>query len=139
MPARALLVLAIGAALLSSPSPSPTDALAGGGEPSGTDPGNDGTDAGLGMLIIGLVGVATLGLLVPALFTALRRRRRPGRPAASQPETTEALLERRALRRSAVELPEDPIVASLGVGEEVRRGTRRRDRPKQAQSGGTER
>lgn len=73
-----------------------------------------------------VVGSVMLGLLV-------RRRRREAADAEALAiaAETEALLERRALRRAHVLMPEDPIVASMRLDEPppiARRADRRRER-----------
>ena len=73
------------------------------------------------------VMLAMAGGLV--LLLVLWRRRRPGPAEASVPlaDETAALLQRRALRRARTVIPDDPIVASLGIDEAAlaRRSTQR--------------
>ena len=81
----------------------------------------------LTLLLIGLAGVAAVALIGTGLLRS--RRDRVKEPAPTAMAQAAAALERRSVRRSKVRLPDDPIVAALGIGPDDRRRTRRRARP----------
>lgn len=109
------------------------------GDPSGAPriaPAADRTDSGeethagsrdglLGLvLIIGLSGVAAVAISGTVLLVVARRRRSepeaagaPDGPSASA--DTESLLQRRIVRRAKIRLVDDPIVAAMGVDDQV--------------------
>lgn len=74
-------------------------------------------------LLVGLSGVAIVGLLGSTLLLLVRRRQ-AGEPTTALADAT-AALERRAIRRAKMRLPEDPIVDSMGIDREPRRQRRR--------------
>lgn len=80
------------------------------------------TAAWAGMVLV--AGAVMVGLV-------LRRRRRAAvdAEAVARAAETEALLERRALRRAHVLMPEDPIVAAMALDEIDPAGRRSRRRP----------
>jgi hypothetical protein len=109
----------------------------GSGQDSGT-PAAIGEDEGVAsLLLIGLSGVALLASIGTALLLLGRRRAATTEGDASAPSTTDtdALLERRALRQAKVRLTEDPIVAAMGIDDEV--AVRRRRRHAATIAGGT--
>ena len=94
-----------------------------------TDQG-EGTHAGsrnglLGLvLIIGLSGVAAVAIIGTALLVVGRRRSEEPEAAVafdatSEAADTDALLQRRIVRRARVRLADDPIVAAMGVDHQV--------------------
>jgi hypothetical protein len=100
-----------------------------------TDQG-EGTHAGasegvLGIiLLVGLSGVTAVAIIGFALLV-IRRRRSEGPEAAgavngTAEADTEALLQRRIVRRAKIRLADDPIVAAMGVDDQVD-ARRRRD------------
>ncbi len=79
------------------------------------------------VILVGLSGVAAVAVIGGALLILGRRRaaERDVPVAVQQQIETDALLERRTLRRARVRLAEDPIVAAMGVEDQV---TARRER-----------
>jgi hypothetical protein len=86
------------------------------------------------VLIVGLSGVATVAIIGTALLVVGRRRSEEPEAegafdATPKAADTEALLQRRIVRRAKVRLADDPIVAAMGVDEQVdarrRRGAAR--------------
>ena len=123
---RLLLVLATLAALLGAPS----FASAAGNELSraSVSPGGTAAIAFLVLqvddtteLLIGLAGVAIVAVIGVAVVILGRRRSRQEELtiAVGERGDTEALLDRRTVRRSKVRLTDDPIVAAMGVEEQV--------------------
>ncbi len=82
------------------------------------------------LLLIGLAGVASVAIIGTLLLVA-GRRREPG-PATqpAEPSATDDALMRRAARSGRMRPADDPIVAALGVDEEMaaRRAIRRAQR-----------
>ena len=68
-----------------------------------------------------MVGVAAVTIAGVACLIAVARRRATGAAASTPPTVadTEALLERRTLRQAKVRLTDDPIVAAMGVEDQV--------------------
>ena len=91
------------------------------------------------VLLVGLSGMAVLAVIGTALLILGRRRPAEERvPIAAPERRTDALLERRTLRRARVRLGDDPIVAAMGVDDQVE-ARRQRRRATQATSGPGER
>jgi hypothetical protein len=91
------------------------------------------------VLLVGLSGAAVLAVIGTALLILGRRRPAEERVPIVAPERrTDALLERRTLRRARVRLGDDPIVAAMGVDDQVE-ARRQRRRATQATSGPGER
>jgi hypothetical protein len=96
--------------------------------PDGTDQG-EGTHDGAGelapglLLMVGLSGIAAVAVIGAALLVIRRRRsEEPEAPSAadrSAKADTEALLQRRIVRRAKIRLADDPIVAAMGVDDQV--------------------
>ncbi len=80
----------------------------------------------MSLLLVGLGGVAAVALIGTGILLARRERVKPPPPSAMAQAA--AALERRAVRRSKVRLPDDPIVAALGIDGDDRRRPRRRTR-----------
>jgi hypothetical protein len=81
----------------------------------------------VGVLLIGVAGVAGIALIGSALLLFGRRRSDPTEEQlAAAAADTAAALERRTIRRSKVRLADDPIVAAMGIGERPARRARRR-------------
>ena len=83
------------------------------------------------VLVIGLSGVAAVAIIGTALLVVGRRRSEEPEPASASDGTpeaadTEALLQRRIVRRAKVRLADDPIVTAMGVDDQVD-ARRRRD------------
>jgi hypothetical protein len=89
------------------------------------------------VLIIGLSGVAAVAIVGTALLVARRRSSEPeaaGTPdGPSAPADTESLLQRRIVRRAKIRLADDPIVAAMGVDDQV--DARRRRQAARSPSG----
>jgi hypothetical protein len=80
--------------------------------------------------LLGVLGLAALGLLASTLLSGARRSA-SGEPAgAAAAEQAAVILEERTRRRGHVRLPEDPIVAAMGVGPAAQRTPRQRRRAK---------
>ena len=102
--------------------------------PDGTDQG-EGTHDGAGepppgLLMVGLSGIAAVAIIGAALLVIRRRRSEepeaPGAADRSAKADTEALLQRRIVRRAKIRLADDPIVAAMGVDDHVDARRRRR-------------
>lgn len=98
----------------------------------GDEPRTGSRDGMLGLvLMVGLSGVAAVAIIGTALLV-IGRRRSEEPEAASAPDgsaeaaDTETLLQRRIVRRSKIRLADDPIVAAMGVDDQVD-ARRRRD------------
>lgn len=105
-------------------APTPQASIA---EPSG--PAGESTDDAIAraFVLLGLLGLTTIGLLGSTLLTTARRRReRPSEEIAD--EQAAVILDQRSRRRGRVRLPDDPIIAALGVGD-AQRPRRPRRRP----------
>lgn len=107
-------VAAILAALLGAPSPM----LA------AIPPGATETTEGLVMIILvaGLSGAAAVGLIALAVLTVGRQRGDEKDAAglsrrAARVDRTEEILRRRRLRRARMRLPQDPIMAAMGIDD----------------------
>jgi len=99
------------------------------------------TDPLLGIvLLVGLSGVAAVALIGGVVLSIGRRRSDDDETSAAEAQAreTEALLERRTLRQAKVRLTDDPIVAAMGVDDQVA-ARRRRRAPGQVASGPDER
>ncbi len=134
-----------GGQVLPGASPPPADAGAAGTtgptpggtrRPSGAEPSGHGIPATLGgddpgeggvgqVLAIGLTGVAAVALV--GLAVLLARRRREAEPTRAAPSLAAA--KRRRSRLAGVQLPDDPIVAALGLGRDEPRTRARPKRP----------
>lgn len=120
MRGRCLLVVAVATALLGAPSRA--SATGNDGTPVEVD-GSSGTP-----IVVGLVGLAAIGL-IGARLSLLGRRRRTrddARAATAVAADTSAALERRTLRRARVRLSEDPVISALGIPAEREQRPRRR-------------
>lgn len=83
------------------------------------------------VLIVGLSGVAAVAIIGTSLLVVGRRRSEEPEPAGAvdgtpEADDPEALLQRRIVRRAKVRLADDPIVAAMGVDDQVD-ARRRRD------------
>lgn len=130
------------------PAPAPADAprdegsaepaMPASGEASDREPTAIFVEDGLlnAVLLIGLSGVAAVAVIGTALLLVRRRDSREGEVPipVSDRTATEALLERRTLRQAKVRLPDDPIVAALGIDDQV--AARRQRRHARQVSGG---
>jgi hypothetical protein len=101
-----------------------------------TEPRDDRTTADESvshLLLVGLAGVASIAIIGTLLLVAARRREPARATSASIPDAT---VTRRVGRSSRSHAAEDPIVAALGVDDEMaaRRAIRRARR--QAEDGG---
>lgn len=92
------------------------------------------------ILLLGLTGVAAVTGIGTALLILGRRRTAEEEVPIVVPErsATDALLEKRTLRRARVRLGDDPIVAAMGVDDQVE-ARRQRRRASQVTSGPGER
>ena len=111
------------------------------GQLGAAEPDGMATDPLLGIvLLVGLSGVAAVALIGGVVLSIGRPRSDDDEiPAAvAQARQTEALLERRTLRQAKVRLTDDPIVAAMGVDDQVA-ARRRRRAPGQVPSGPGER
>ena len=92
------------------------------------------------VLLVGLSGVAAVAFIGAALLILGRRRRAEEEVPVGVPQRTdtEALLERRTVRRAKVRLSDDPIVTAMGVDDQVA-ARRERRRASQIASGPGER
>jgi hypothetical protein len=88
--------------------------------------GSSANDFLMTLLLIGLAGVAAVALIGTGILLARRERAKPPPPSAMAEAA--AALQRRTVRRSKVRLPDDPIVAALGIDDERRHRPRRRAR-----------
>jgi hypothetical protein len=88
--------------------------------------GSSGGDFLMTLLLVGLGGVAAVALIGTGFLLARRQRAKPPPPSAMAEAA--AALQRRTVRRSKVRLPDDPIVAALGIDDERRHRPRRRAR-----------
>lgn len=131
MRARPVLALAMLAALLGAPSSasagSALSAPAYGGRDAAAEPASR-LDGGVltVLVLVGLSGVATTAIIGSAVLVRGRQRRgdEPTNPAVAEQAATDAMLERRALRRARVRLPDDPIVAAMGIDKPAPRRRR---------------
>jgi hypothetical protein len=118
------------------PGGMPAAGRAGAGESEGIP-----SDPLLGVvLLIGLSGVAVVALIGGIVLSIGRRRPDDGEDptSAARARATEAVLERRTLRQAKVRLDDDPIVAAMGVEDQVA-ARRRRSAARQVASGPGER
>lgn len=76
------------------------------------------------LLLVGLAGVAAVALIGTGVLFA--RRERVKEPPQSAMAQASAALERRSVRRSKLRLSDDPIVAALGIDDDLRRLRRAR-------------
>ena len=92
------------------------------------------------VLLVGLCGVATVAIIGTTLLHVGRRRSGGEEAPATVAEIgdTDALLERRTVRRAKTRLAEDPIVTAMGVDDQVA-ARRRRSASGQVGSGPGER
>lgn len=83
-----------------------------------------------GLLLLGLVGVASVAVAGTLLFVAGRRREPEGATAVGSSSAADDALLRRVARSGRAQTTEDPIVAALGVSDEMaaRRAIRRAGR-----------
>jgi hypothetical protein len=91
--------------------------------------GGDAASEVTGVLVVGLSGVAAVALVGLAVLLARRRRERADAVqavVAVDPGMQEG--PRRRSRASSVELPDDPIVAAMGLGRDATTPRKRRDR-----------
>jgi hypothetical protein len=124
-----------------SPRGGSTDEPVGNGAPAEVDTAPPGEPAmhddvaGIAPEIVAVWGalVAVAGGLIVAFVLRRQRRRSSAVAAMSAADETDALLRRRALRRARTVLPDDPIVASLGIDEATlaRRSAARRHRSRE--------
>jgi hypothetical protein len=84
---------------------------------------SSGDDLVLTLVLIGLAGIAAVALIGTGVLLARRERVKEPPPNAMAQVT--AALERRSVRRSKVRLPDDPIVAALGIEGRAGRPRRR--------------
>jgi hypothetical protein len=114
----------------------PAAAASGGGEPDGIA-----GDPLLGVvLLVGLSGVAVVAVIGGVVLSIGRRRSddQGTSDTVTLARDTEAVLERRTLRQAKVRLGDDPIVAAMGVEDQVA-ARRRRNAAGQVASGPGER
>jgi hypothetical protein len=121
-----------------SPRAGSTDGPRGDGAPAEDDTAPAGEPAvhdGVGGVTAEVIAawgalVAVAGGLIAVVILRRRRRESPEAASISAADETDALLRRRALRRARTVIPDDPIVASLGIDEAAlaRRSAARRRR-----------
>jgi len=82
------------------------------------------------LLLIGLAGVASVAIIGTLLLIAGRRREPEGATAVGSPSAADDALLRRIARSARAQTADDPIVAALGVDDEMaaRRAVRRAGR-----------
>ena len=77
--------------------------------------------------VLDAAGVAAGALFGTGILHARRERAKPPPPSAMAEAA--AALQRRTVRRSKIRLPDDPIVAALGIDDDHRHRPRGRARP----------
>jgi hypothetical protein len=93
------------------------------------------------LVVVGLAGVAAVSLVGSLVLRALRRRRSQptGTIGEARAAASEELLDGRADRRRRARLSDDPILAALGVDDEMAaRRARRRARQAEDDPAGSE-
>ncbi len=123
-------------------SPRESSSAAGGGEPDPRARPSSAEDSLLASVLgVGLVGIASIGIVGSAILVAGRRRDEEDDPLMTDPvaAATDAL-DRRALRQARRRLDdEDPIVAALGAGPDAEPARRPRRFMRQVNHGPGER
>jgi hypothetical protein len=82
------------------------------------------------LLLIGLAGVASTAIIGTLLLVAGRRREPRGAAAVASPSAADDAMMRRVARSGRAQTADDPIIAALGVDDEMaaRRAIRRAER-----------